>query len=120
MKLITVKKLKKSYSDRELLDIDKFEMEDGEKIGIVGENGVGKSTFLKIILGEVQADEGSINLTDSYYYISQLSDEHKDCTESKIKKYGGQRFRLYKKEKLYHGKDEMVICKCRKRSSLCM
>ena len=86
MKLITVKKLKKSYSDRELLDIDKFEMEDGEKIGIVGENGVGKSTFLKIILGEVQADEGSINLTDSYYYISQLSDEHKDCTESKIKK----------------------------------
>ena len=64
MKLITVKKLKKSYSDRELLDIDKFEMEDGEKIGIVGENGVGKSTFLKIILGEVQADEGSINLTD--------------------------------------------------------
>lgn len=86
MKLVTVKNLKKYYGDRELLNIDKFEIEDGEKIGIVGENGVGKSTFLKIILGKVQADEGKINLTDSYYYISQLDDEHKDCEESKLKK----------------------------------
>ena len=86
MKLITVKKLKKCYGDRELLNIDRFEIEDGEKIGIVGENGVGKSTFLKIILGQVPADEGSINLTDSYYYISQLDEEHKDCEESKLNK----------------------------------
>ena len=85
MKLITVKDLKKSYGDRELLNIDKFEIEDGEKIGVVGENGVGKSTFLKIILGEVQADEGKISLTDSYYYISQLNEEHKECEGSKIK-----------------------------------
>ena len=47
MKLVTIKNLKKYYGDRLILDIDKFEIEEKEKIGIVGENGVGKTTLLK-------------------------------------------------------------------------
>ncbi|WP_196000657.1 ABC-F type ribosomal protection protein CplR [Clostridium sp. 1001271B_151109_B4] len=86
MKLVTIKNLKKYYGDKLILDIDKFEIEEKEKIGIVGENGVGKTTLLKILIGELKADEGSVYLTDSYSYISQLDEECKVCDNSKIKK----------------------------------
>ena len=86
MKLATIKNLKKYYGDRLILDIDKFEIEEKDKMGIVGENGVGKTTLLKILLGEIKADEGSITLTDSYSYISQLDDGYRMCENSKIKK----------------------------------
>lgn len=86
MKLVTIKNLKKYYGDRLILDIDKFEIEEKEKIGIVGENGVGKTTLLKILIGELKADEGPVYLTDSYSYISQLDEECKVCDNSKIKK----------------------------------
>ena len=86
MKLVTIKNLKKYYGDRLILDIDKFEIEEKEKIGIVGENGVGKTTLLKILIGELKADGGSVYLTDSYSYISQLDEECKVCDNSKIKK----------------------------------
>lgn len=86
MKLITIRNLKKYYGDRLILDIDKFEVVEKEKIGIVGENGVGKTTLLKILLGKVKVDEGTINLTDSYAYISQIDNEYKNCDNSKTKK----------------------------------
>lgn len=86
MKLVTIKNLKKYYGDKLILDIDKFEIEEKEKIGIVGENGVGKTTLLKILIGELKADEGPVYLTDSYSYISQLDEECKVCDNSKIKK----------------------------------
>ena len=86
MKLLSIKSLKKYYGDRLLLDIDRFEMNEKEKVGIVGENGVGKTTLLKILLGEISADEGSVYLTDSYSYISQIDDGYKICDGGKIKK----------------------------------
>ncbi|MBM6861566.1 ABC-F family ATP-binding cassette domain-containing protein, partial [Clostridium saudiense] len=85
MKLITIKNLKKYYGDRLLLDIDKFELAEKDRVGVVGENGVGKTTLLKIIMGKIKADEGSVNLTDSYSYISQNEDGHEDCGNSKMK-----------------------------------
>lgn len=71
MQLASISKLKKYYGDRLVLDIDKFEITEGDKIGLVGENGVGKTTLIKILIGEVKADEGLVYLTDSYSYISQ-------------------------------------------------
>lgn len=71
MKLASINNLKKYYGDRLLLDIDKFEIFEGDRIGIVGENATGKTTLIKILTGEVKADEGSYYLTDSYSYISQ-------------------------------------------------
>ena len=44
------------------------------------------SDILKILIGELKADEGSVYLTDSYSYISQLDEECKVCDNSKIKK----------------------------------
>ena len=85
MKVITIKNLKKYYGDRLLLDIDKFEMEEKDKVGIVGGNGVGKTTLLKILIGNIKADEGSANITDSYSYISQIENEYEDCDNGKVK-----------------------------------
>jgi len=51
MNLISMENITKSYSERILLDDISLGINDGDKIGIVGLNGVGKSTLLKIIAG---------------------------------------------------------------------
>lgn len=85
MSLVKVKNLKKYYSDRLVLDIDKFEINEGDKVGLIGGNGVGKSTFIKAIIGEVEIDGGEVSLTDSYSYISQIGDELQSYEGNKIK-----------------------------------
>ena len=52
MQLIKVNKLKKYYGDRLILNIDKLEIFEGDKIGLVGVNGAGKTTLLNIICGK--------------------------------------------------------------------
>lgn len=74
MLLIKVDKLKKYYEDKLILDIDNFEISSGDRIGLIGENGCGKTTLIKSILGLITIDDGSIFLTDSYSYISQSED----------------------------------------------
>lgn len=86
MQLALLKDLKKYYGERLLLDIDKFELLEGDRIGLVGENGVGKSTLIKILLSKLKADEGKVFLTDSYSYISQRENLFDGCNESKMKK----------------------------------
>lgn len=85
MSLLKVKNLKKYYLDRLVLDIDKFEINYGDKIGLIGANGVGKSTFIKAVIGEIEIDSGEVNLTDSYSYISQIGDENQSYGGNKIK-----------------------------------
>lgn len=58
MNLLTIKNLKKEYTDRPLFDGIDFSLEEGEKVGVIGINGTGKSTLLKIIAGIEEADEG--------------------------------------------------------------
>ena len=85
MSLLEVKNLKKYYSDRLILDIDKFEINEGDRIGLIGGNGVGKSTFIKAVIGEIEIDSGEVSLTDSYSYISQIGDEAQSYGGNKIK-----------------------------------
>lgn len=58
MNILTIKNLTKEYTDRKLFEGVDFSLEDGEKIGIIGINGTGKSTLLKIIAGIEESDEG--------------------------------------------------------------
>lgn len=60
MNLINLENVSKSYTDSKLLDQINFSMDDQEKVGIIGVNGTGKSTLLKLILGVEQPDEGKI------------------------------------------------------------
>lgn len=62
MNIMTVEQLSKSYGDKILFQDASFGMEDQDRIGIIGVNGTGKSTFLKVIAGLEPADSGSISV----------------------------------------------------------
>ncbi|MBF0360420.1 MAG: ABC-F family ATP-binding cassette domain-containing protein [Oligoflexia bacterium] len=59
--LVNIFQLKKSFAARPLFEKLTFAIEKGERIGLIGPNGVGKSTLLRIIAGLDQADEGTIS-----------------------------------------------------------
>ncbi len=60
MNLITIEHLTKSYTERLLFDDTDFSINEGEKIGIIGINGTGKSTLLKIAAGLEEPDGGNV------------------------------------------------------------
>ena len=60
MNLLTIENLSKAYTDRVLFRDAAFSIQDGEKIGVIGLNGMGKSTLLKIIAGKEETDEGQV------------------------------------------------------------
>ncbi|HAS73717.1 MAG TPA: ABC transporter [Clostridiales bacterium UBA8960] len=60
MHLLTVEALTKSYSMTKLFDQIHFSIDSSDKIGLIGINGTGKSTLLKIIVGKEQPDHGQI------------------------------------------------------------
>lgn len=73
MNLVTIEHLTKSYTERLLFDDTSFSLNEGEKVGIIGINGTGKSTLLKIIAGIEQPDTGSVvkNRNLSIRYLPQ-------------------------------------------------
>lgn len=60
--VLKVEDLNKSFGDFHLLDNINFNIYRGEKVGLIGDNGVGKSTLFKIILGKIKEDSGVIEL----------------------------------------------------------
>ena len=57
-----IKNLSLSFGVQEIFDDVNLRIEENEKVGIVGNNGAGKTTFFKVILGEIEPDEGKIIL----------------------------------------------------------
>lgn len=60
MNLLTAKEIEKSYTEKELFNGIDFSVEEGDKIGIVGINGTGKSTLLRILAGIEKPDSGEV------------------------------------------------------------
>ncbi|MBU5438414.1 ABC-F family ATP-binding cassette domain-containing protein [Tissierella sp. MSJ-40] len=60
MNLITIENISKSYSEKQLFKNINFGISEGDKIGLIGINGTGKTTLLKLIAGLEEADEGKI------------------------------------------------------------
>ena len=60
MNLINIENLTKVYTERKLFDGASFSLQDGEKVGIIGVNGTGKTTLLRMIMGEEETDEGTV------------------------------------------------------------
>lgn len=71
---LNIKNMKKYYGSRLLLKIEDLKVYEGEKIGIVGVNGVGKTSLLEIISGNLEYDGGELKVDTSkgLDYISQL------------------------------------------------
>ena len=62
MHLLSVEHITKSYREKILFEDVTFGVEDGDKIGIIGVNGTGKSTFLKVIAGLETAESGNVSI----------------------------------------------------------
>lgn len=73
MNLLTIEGISKSFSERQLIDNISFSINEGDKIGLIGVNGTGKSTLLRIIGGEEMPDSGRLikGNTVSVEYLSQ-------------------------------------------------
>ncbi|WNJ16260.1 ABC-F family ATP-binding cassette domain-containing protein [Pontibacter sp. G13] len=66
--VLEIKHLNKSYGEKVLLDGFTYTFNRKDRIGIIGPNGVGKSTFLRMIVGEEQADSGKIRTGETIVY----------------------------------------------------
>lgn len=60
MNILTLENITKVFTERKVFDNASFYMEEGEKIGVIGINGTGKSSLLKIIAGITEVDEGKV------------------------------------------------------------
>lgn len=72
-KILELKNISKSFGDKKVISNFSYTVKRSDRIGIVGKNGSGKSTFLKIITGELQPDAGKVVLGDTIVtgYYSQ-------------------------------------------------
>jgi len=79
-KILEIHNLTKSFGKKKILDKFTYSFNKGEKIGIIGKNGVGKTTFLNIIMGTENADGGKIVKGESvqFGYYSQSGLDLKD------------------------------------------
>ena len=60
MNLINIEKITKVFAERKVFHDASFSLQDGEKVGIIGINGTGKTTLLKMLAGMEEPDEGTI------------------------------------------------------------
>ncbi len=67
-KILELKHVMKAYDDLTILDGFTYTFKKGDRIGIVGPNGVGKTTFLNLLTGKEKADAGKINLGDTVVF----------------------------------------------------
>lgn len=89
MLLIECRKIKKYFIDRLVLDIDNLKIYSEDKIGVIGANGVGKTTLLNILSKRLEPDEGRVELFSDYSYVSQLEDaDNKSIGEEMASKFG--------------------------------
>ncbi|MCI8477577.1 MAG: ABC-F family ATP-binding cassette domain-containing protein [Oscillospiraceae bacterium] len=72
--VLTIKAIKKSFDGRTLFDHVNLEVVGGERIALLGDNGTGKSTLLKILLGEEEPDSGKLRMgpTVKIGYLPQI------------------------------------------------
>jgi len=69
--VLQIENLSKSYEDQAVFNDLNLKIDNGDKVAIIGSNGVGKTTLLEILMGHIQCDSGSFNwgqtLTTSYF-----------------------------------------------------
>lgn len=82
MNILTAENLMKSYGEKVLFEDISFGIDEGEKIGIIGVNGTGKSTLLKILAGVEWPDQGKVTMGNNVHleYLPQNPDFEDEAT----------------------------------------
>lgn len=78
MNLLNVENVSFSYDSYKILDEISFSMERGSFVALLGVNGVGKSTLLKLLLGEMKPDSGNISWNESFKSFSYIAQDVMD------------------------------------------
>ena len=75
--LLNVSHIYKSFGEDSIIKDATFTVDEGSKVAIVGNNGTGKSTLLKIIMGELPADDGEVTLKKdaTMGYLAQYQED---------------------------------------------
>lgn len=101
MNILSIDNITKAYGERRLFDEASFFMQEGEKVGIIGINGTGKSTLLKMIAGLEETDKGSI-IYANHVVVSYLSQQPEfsadDTVLDAVLKKGRESSRSYEDE----------------------
>ncbi len=91
-KIIEFHKVSKAFKNKKILDGFDYVVKKGERIGIIGKNGSGKSTFLNMLTGSIVPDNGKIIIGDTvkfgYYTQGGITVNPKDKVIDVIKAYG--------------------------------
>lgn len=89
MLLIECNKIKKYFGDRLILDVDNLKIFSEDRIGIVGRNGVGKTTLINILSHRLESDEGWVKSYGITGYLSQLEmPDNEKISEKMALKFG--------------------------------
>lgn len=113
---IELNNIKKNYGLKNVLDGVSFEIKTGERIALIGDNGSGKSTILKIISGEEKADSGKVNIRKEAEigYLKQVYPNENDSIvveeylKRSFKKYFDMEKRLKELEVLMLDKNQNI------------
>lgn len=76
MLILEAVNLKKYYGDRLIISVNDFKIQTGDKVGVIGDNGAGKTTFLNILSGDIDIDMGIVKRYSSIAYIKQFLDKN--------------------------------------------
>ena len=76
MSILNVEHLSHSFGDRVIFDDVSFRLLKGEHIGLIGANGEGKSTFMKIVTGQLIPEEGKVEWAETCHHWIYGSDSH--------------------------------------------
>nr|WP_262921815.1 ABC-F family ATP-binding cassette domain-containing protein [Flavobacterium amniphilum] len=91
-KIIELHKISKKFNDKIILEDFSFDFQRGERIGIIGKNGTGKSTFLNLLTGTIPLDSGKVIKGDTikigYYTQSGINPKPGQRVIDIIKEYG--------------------------------
>ena len=91
-KIIELHKISKKFKDHVILDDFSYDFQRGERIGIIGKNGTGKSTFLNLLTGTLPLDSGKVVVGDTikigYYTQSGINPKPGQRVIDVIKEYG--------------------------------
>ncbi len=91
-KIIELHKISKKFKDHVILDNFSFDFQRGERIGIIGKNGTGKSTFLNLLTGTLPLDSGKVVMGETikvgYYTQSGINPKPGQRVIDVIKEYG--------------------------------